>query len=66
MSRCKACNKKLTAVELDLTKDDGSPEDLCLDCLSDIIDECDFNFDGYEDFEEDDTVITYGYDENEY
>lgn len=35
--RCRGCNAQLTAFDLKLTQEDGTPEDLCKDCRGSII-----------------------------
>lgn len=49
MSRCKACNKVLTDLELGLLQKNKEPEDLCLLCLSIVYEEEDSDECGVED-----------------
>jgi hypothetical protein len=40
-TRCKACNFRLTEWDLESTKQDGSPEDMCQKCLYEIFEDND-------------------------
>lgn len=37
--RCVSCNSILTKVELQINKEDGSPEDMCGDCRDVVYDD---------------------------